>query len=139
MLVHDAIERANSLLPGSPSPDGENDPRWQAIIAIGEYVASYPDDVWTFVSRWGCHEQDDIRDAVATCLLEHLLEHHFELIFPRVSQEVGSNRRFADTFCRCWKFGQSEIPENAAQFDTLIERCRDARVAASHPTTPESN
>jgi hypothetical protein len=36
--------------------------------------------------------------------------------------EVARSRadsRFADTFCRCWKFGQAEQPENANQFDTL--------------------
>ncbi len=36
-----AIEKANSLLPGTPAPDGE-DPRWQAILEVGHYIESNP-------------------------------------------------------------------------------------------------
>ena len=29
---------------------------------------------------------------------------------------------FADTFARCWKFGQSEEPANSKRFDRLMRR-----------------
>ncbi len=125
MSVNDAIDRANSLLPGIPTESG-TDPRWQAIIAVAEYVEDEPEEVWSFAVRWGSHEQEDLREAIATCLLEHLLEYHFELIFPRVAIEVERNRVFRDTFCRCWKFGQSEMPGNSERFDKLLIRCDDA-------------
>ena len=74
--VHQAIQKADALLPGRPVRDGE-DPRWQAIIEIGDFIKSEPEAVWSFIARWGGHPQDDLRDAIACCLLEHLLEFHF--------------------------------------------------------------
>jgi hypothetical protein len=118
MDVQSAIARADSLLPGKPIDEGE-DPRWQAIIAVGEYVETEPEAVWAFINRWGDHAQEDLRDAVATCLLEHLLEYHFSEYFPRVRQLVFDRPLFADMFQRCWKFGQSEEPANSKQFDEL--------------------
>jgi hypothetical protein len=35
MTVADAIAHAETILPGTAAPDGEKDPRWQAIIAVG--------------------------------------------------------------------------------------------------------
>jgi len=71
------------------------------------------------VDLWGANQDADLRAAIATCLLEHLLEHHFELIFPRVERRVSVDKLFADTFTRCAKFGQSDLPENARRFDAL--------------------
>src|SRR5262245_55718500 len=98
------------------------DTRWQAIIAIGQFIRTEPEAVWGFVERWGKHPNDDLRMAVATCLLEHLREHHFALLFPRVAQQVSRSKRFADTFSHCWKFGQAKAPRNAARFDRLLKR-----------------
>jgi hypothetical protein len=124
MAVESLIECAESLLPGTPAPDSEDDPRWQAILRISEYVESHPEEIWAFVLRWGRHEDEDLRAAVATVLLEHLLEHHFAVIFPRVSSEAMANEYFADTFRRCWKFGLAERPENSRQFDALVAEAR---------------
>lgn len=123
-----AIRRAERLLPGEPAPPGAEDPRWQALIEIHYFIESDPDVVWSFVERWGGHAQEDLRTAVAVCLLEHLLEHHFELIFPRVRARAGRDRLFADMFSRCWKFGRAELPENARQFDELKASCTARRV-----------
>lgn len=122
MSVFEAIRAAEALLPGEPS--SEIDPRWQAIIVVERFVESSPEPVWEFVRRWGSHPQEDLRDAIATLLLEHLLEHHFEAIFPRVEAATAADALFADLFLRCWKFGQSELPANAAKFDELRNRCR---------------
>jgi hypothetical protein len=106
MTVFDAIEHADSLLPGAAAPDGERDPRWQAIIAVADFIENEPEAVWSFVERWGQHPDEDLRAAIATCLLEHLLERHFDIIFPRVKCLAESNEQFARTVTMCWPFGE---------------------------------
>jgi hypothetical protein len=124
MTVTGAIRRANVILPGRAAPDGRIDPRWQAIIAVGEFVESEPEAIWRFTRHWGSHHNQDLRAAIATCLLEHLLEHHFDLVFPRVERLARSDRRFADTVRRCWKLGQSTRRRNAARLDWLTKRSK---------------
>jgi hypothetical protein len=119
--VQEAIRSANAVLPGEPVDTAE-DPRWQAIIAIGEFIESEPGEVWTFIRRWGGHVQEDLRDAIATCLLEHLLEHHFAVYFPYVEQAALADPLFGDTLLRCWPLGEVEHPENAGRFAALRER-----------------
>jgi hypothetical protein len=122
MTVHEAIRRANLILSGRPSPEGREDPRWQAIIAVGRFVRTEPEAVWAFVERWGKHANDDLRAAIATCLLEHLLEYHFDLVLPRVERQVSKSKRFADTLRLCARFGQAEMPRNAARVDRLLRQ-----------------
>src|SRR3954451_1613593 len=107
MDVLRAIHEADALLPGEPVAAGI-DPRWQAIIVVGEYIESDPEPVWQFVLRWGAHPQEDLRSAIATCLLEHLLEYHFVAYFPQVERGALEDPMFGDTFQRCWQFGQAE-------------------------------
>jgi hypothetical protein len=121
--VREAIREANVLLPGEPAQEGR-DARWQAIIAVGEYVETKPEAVWKFIRRWGAHPKEDLRDAIATCLLEHLLEHHFTTYFPRVEELALAEPLFGDTFLRCWQFGQAEAPGNAKRFEALQKRVR---------------
>src|SRR5207248_10348344 len=116
MSVRVAIKRAEALLPGKPAPEGKIDPRWQAIIAVGDYVPTDPEAVWEFARTWGCHPQADLRAAIATCLLEHLLQHHFVAMFPRVERLSERDALFAETVQWCAKFGQAEEPSNAARF-----------------------
>ncbi|MBN1695645.1 hypothetical protein JW879_09680 [candidate division WOR-3 bacterium] len=106
-------------MPGITAIKGDIDPRWQAIIDISVYIESNPKEIWDFVVRWGQHEDENIRNAISTCLLEHLLEYHFKQIFPKVEELVRKSRLFANTFCKCWKFGQSEEPENSIKIDQL--------------------
>jgi hypothetical protein len=86
MSVVLAIGRAERVLPGKEAPEGELDPRWHAIIGIADHIEQHPLEVWRFTRKWGAHANPDLRTAVATCLLEHLLEHHFDRIFPLVSE-----------------------------------------------------
>ena len=127
MTVDEAICEAEKLLPGTPALNDEEDPRWQAIIVVGEFVKTNPEEVWEFISRWGGHEDEDLRTAIATCLLEHVLEYHFDSIFPRLVNAVDENPLFADLFIRCGKFGLSEEPENAERFDHLQKQCKLVR------------
>lgn len=72
--------------------------RWQAALRIGLLVASHPRQVWELVHKWGRSDCADTRSAIATCVLEHLLEHHFDSVFPLVEAAARDDKRFADTF-----------------------------------------
>jgi len=122
MNVWDAVRVAERLLPGEPAPDGMVDPRWQAIISIGGFIESDPEAVWTFIERWGGDPCEDLRAAVSTVLLEHLLEVQFDMFFDRVSEATMKDSNFADTLAMCSKFGQSKVPANAKRLDELILR-----------------
>jgi hypothetical protein len=118
--VADAIEHANLILPGVPAPDGEIDPRWQAIIAVAQYVESDPEPVWKFVAKWGQYSDTDLQSGIATCALEDLLEYQFDLIFPRAAELARANANFAETLRRCWLYGQAELPQNRSALTALL-------------------
>lgn len=122
--VERAIAAADSILPGEKAPDGNIDPRWQAIIAVGEFVESEPEDVWTFVLRWAASPDSNLRDAVATCLLEHLVEHRFDQFIERIEHHAQTDALFADTVSRCWQFGQAAESMRAARWKRLLESIR---------------
>src|SRR5579864_3259195 len=113
MTVHETIAAAEALLPGHAAPEGDVDPRWQAIIAIGEFVEDEPEAVWSFVVRWGSTPDEDLRAAIATCVLEHLLQHHFDDFILRVEAAAHGDPLFGAMAASCWKFGQSEDPDRA--------------------------
>ncbi len=124
MTVAEAIAVADQLLPGVLAPDGEVDPRWQAIIEMGHFVKEEPETIWPFVLKWGSHEDKDVQAAIATCLLEDLLEHHFDLIIARVEVASKANVCFAATTKMCWKFGQAKEPARSERFDRLLTELR---------------
>ena len=121
-----AIRLAEEVLPGEAAPEGELDPRWQAIIKVADFAQEHPEEVWEFAARWGQHPDDDLRMAIATCVLEHLLANHFDLLIDRVEELSKSSRLFADTFSSCWKFGEAEITENAARLGALKASLADS-------------
>ena len=125
MTLAEAIAAAEALLPGEALPDDAAiDPRWQAIIAVGEFMRAEPEAVWPFIAKWGCSDDNDLRMAIATCLLEHLLEHHFDAFIDRVEALAKANKYFLDTASHCGKFGQSEEPSRRARLDKLRGLCR---------------
>jgi hypothetical protein len=119
MTIEEAIAAAESILPGHAAPDGEIDPRWQAIIAVSEFIEAEPELVWSFGRKWGAHPDDDLRMAISTCVLEHLLEFHFDAFISRVEEAAKVDRLFSKTVSNCWKFGQSHEPTRAARLDRL--------------------
>ena len=120
MTVEEAIAAADAILPGVAAPDGETDPRWQAIIAVAEFVEGDPEPVWSFALRWGSHADGDLQTAIGTCVLEHLLQHHFDRYISKMEGAVLADRSFAGAFARCSKFGQSETSAaRSARFDRL--------------------
>lgn len=119
MTVHKVIAAAERILPGRAARRGHKDPRWQAIIEVSEFIRTHPEKVWAFTLRWGSHKNADLQAAIATCLLEHLLEHHFNDYFSKVAEAAKADRVFAKTFSFCAKFGQSKKPANSRRFDKL--------------------
>jgi hypothetical protein len=122
--VRRLIASADRLLPGVPAPKGETDDRWQAIMRVEDHVELYPELIWKFVLKWGRHPQEDLRDAIAVLLVEHLLEHHFNLIYPRLCEEVGKSKRFADMVGRCYWLGEGAWAANARKLDRLVGKAR---------------
>lgn len=120
--VDEAIGLANQILPGVAAAKGEHDPRCQAIIEVGQYIAPHPEPIWDFICKWGSNEDEDLRAAISTCLLEHLIEEHFELIFPRVEEMVKADSTFAKTFAMCRGFIEFTSPLLAARFEALYNK-----------------
>src|SRR5215471_4393606 len=110
MTVEQAVAAADAILPGTAAPEGESDPRWQAVIAVAEFIESDPEAVWTFARRWGSHDDEDLQAAIGTCVLEHLLEHHFDTYISKMEHAVLTDRLFTKAARMCRKFGQSEAP-----------------------------
>ena len=126
MGVRQAIREANALLPGEPVEKG-TDPRWQAIMVVGDYIETEPEAVWGFIRHWGGHPLVDLRNAVATCLLEEMLRRHFAPYFARVEELAMAEPPFGDMFLRCWRLGQADEPGNAEQFESLVQRLRQKK------------
>ena len=136
--VRRAITRAEALLPGIRAPEGKTDRRWQAIMRVADFIESRPEEVWQFCLRWGKHPQADLRMAVVCVLLEHLIEQHFDLIFPRVRRAATESVRFAETIRSCWCFNRDKEPEKyerVKRFQRQLSRRRDRRRAATRGAT----
>ena len=121
-----ALDRLERLLPGRPAK-GVNavDSRWMAMLAIQDrFIVSHPEEIWVFVLRWAKHPMTDIRDAIACCLLEHLLEHHYDLLFPRIRAAAKRSTRFRDALRRCYWLGEAARPEHAKALDRLAGQKR---------------
>ena len=122
MDIEDAIKEAETKLNAKIVADNEKNSMWQSIIKLSDFIEVAPDNIWKFVAKWGNHESEDVRDAIATCLLEHLLELHFEAYFPKLEKEVLNDKLFHDMFCRCWSFGKSATPVNKENFEDLCNK-----------------
>ena len=125
--VYDAIEEAERVLPGRESESGEC-PRWEAIIAVGEFIQSDPIAVCDFAMKWAKRRGRDLQTAIYCCLTEHLLEHHFDLVFPRMREAARENARVAAHLIGIWKspfkFGQAELPANIRRLRRLDAELR---------------
>jgi hypothetical protein len=59
--------------------------RWAA--AATEYVYTDPDRIWPLAIRFGSSDILDIRQAIASCVLEHVLEHHFDALLSETAEQ----------------------------------------------------
>ena len=90
--------------------DPDNNCRWQAVVVVGESLDTKPEAVWEVVKEFGDDPDEDVRAAIATCLLEHLLERDFDRYFPRIRQEILNGRSLMiDTLGSSW-FGDKDDP-----------------------------
>lgn len=100
--------------------------RWTAAEAAGDLLASRPQAVWNLIVTHGISPIEDVRDAVATCMLEHLLEEHFDEYFPLLEHEIRSGKLLlGDTLRRCWKLGVAELEENSDRWEGLVKFARE--------------
>ncbi len=107
VLIRRQIERdgdARAYLPLARRmvSDAENNCRWQATIVVGMSIESAPDEVWEVIREHGNSDDEDMRSAMATVLLEHLLEFDFDRYFALIRDEVSAGRlRLLDTLSMC--------------------------------------
>jgi hypothetical protein len=127
LTIEEAIAAAERILPGEVAPEDERDPRWQAIIVVAEFLITDPEAIWPFTVRWGSHADEDLRMAIATCVLEHLLERHFDRFIDRVEAAAMASSEFASTVSSCSKFGLTKETGRAARFDRLCAKVSKTR------------
>ncbi len=123
----DFFDKARGLI-----ADADNHCRWQALIVVGESIESNPEAVWQVVREFGVSEDKDMRAGVATVLLEHLLQYHFDWCFPRLKEEIkgsgNSGLLLADTLSACHAFGPAQ--ERWQEVEALVRRSRRKKRAS---------
>jgi hypothetical protein len=90
--------------------DRNADVRWQALIVIGCYIpfGRMNNEIWNLVVEF-CGIDDDLQDALATVLLEHLLEHDYDNTVARIKTAIPEKTApLLGLLKRCWRFGQPE-------------------------------
>ena len=102
MNIYTAIRKAEEILPGRHAKEGKKDKRWQAIIKIGEFIPYNSEEVKDFIIKWGSNPQADLQAAIATCLLEHILEYEYSKYLPIFRSHASKNKNFASTFSMAW-------------------------------------
>ena len=102
--------------------DSHNTCRWQSIIVIGESMDDDPDRIWNVVKRYGDSKDEDMRSAIATVLLEHLLEANFNKYLANVKAQVSLGKsRFLDTLLKCSTFGDDSEAQSK-KIDSYIRK-----------------
>jgi hypothetical protein len=97
------------------------DIRWKAAMKLGEYCENDPGWGWPLVVKWGSSDDDDARDAIACCVLEHILQYHFDEYFEKCVQLIrDGNLNFGHTLSKCYRMGEAEIPENSKRMDDIL-------------------
>ena len=98
MDVDQAIAAAEAVLPGHAAPDGEEDPRWQAMIAIAGFLPDAPEPICAFVLRvtWPV----DCRFCTVLCRFCTVLC----VVCTVLRLVCAVLRRFCTVDCRrCWR------------------------------------
>lgn len=105
--------------------------RWKAAADLSDYVEKHPSKLWPLVVKYGSSGNEDLRMAVATCILEHVLQYHFGQYFPKLEKLLlAGNRNLRDTFSSCWKHGQSESKKNSKRWEELLDKTGTQREKA---------
>jgi hypothetical protein len=116
---------AGVLTAAARDRDGER--VWEIAIGMGDDALTRPNVIWDDVASALRFADDDGITAIATCILEHVLENSFDDYIGRVEAEIASgNRNMLEALKRSWKFEQAKTNENSARWDGIIERCEQA-------------
>jgi len=90
---------------------------------VAEFIESHPEQVCEFALKWMRLARGlDLPAALHCCLVEHLLEHHFDIVLPMFQRAALTNLRVADYFYPYspnFQLGQAELPRNAARLKRL--------------------
>ncbi len=97
--------------------------RWKVAFELTDLAKSDPELLWPLIVKYGSSEDEDVRDEIATCALEHLLEYHFSKFIDRIEVLIRTpNRNFRDTLGMCWVLGDAENLENARRLERVLKR-----------------
>lgn len=99
----------------------DEDTRWKAAMELGWSCEEDPGWGWSLVVKWGSSEDDDARDAIACCVLEHILQYHFADYFEKCVQLIrGGNLNFGHTLSKCYRMGEAGLAANQKRIDDLL-------------------
>lgn len=127
LLLQDEAERGGTIRPIMETArrlicDGAC--RWQAFNAIANGIPAEPELVWQIIAEFGSSKDSDMRAGVATVLLEHLLESHFDEYFSLVRDRALGDPAFLETLSLCWF---PEDDEAARRIRNLLRTARRGR------------
>lgn len=90
--------------------DRSNEVRWQSIIVVGEFIPTHPERVFDVVVAFAGTDRD-MNMALATVLLEHLLEEQCIHFCGRIERLICNGRHAAllDVLACCWRFDESDV------------------------------
>lgn len=98
---------------------------WEAAEILGEYAENNPWIIWPLTIKYASSLNSEVRQAIATCVLEHILEYHFDQFFDEIERAIkGGDLLLRDTLSGCWKFGKSKLPHNRDRWDILLSKKR---------------
>ncbi len=99
------------------------DKRWEAASLLSEYVECFPNEIWDIIVKYGSSNNEGLRQAIASCALEHVLEYHFDEFFPKLESliKIDSNNNLKETLRLCWKLGDAEKSDNSSRWDNLLD------------------
>jgi hypothetical protein len=95
---------------------------WSACVVLSYFVDQHPLQLFSIIQSVAEVASDDQRTALAKCLLEHLMESHFDFVIDSITIEPNPSQRFAlaDILSRCWPYGEAENHSNWKKVETLL-------------------
>ncbi len=105
----------------------DSDAIWRIAAESWDDVVRRSSDAWPHLLEALEVADGESVQAIATCVLEHVLEHDFSY-FDLVEREIeAGNEKMLKAFLMCSKFGQSKLPQNEQRWDALVSSARPGR------------
>jgi len=110
---------------------------WQEAINLAESIDTDADEVFAIISQaLSKTRHGDTIAALATCVIEHILERDFAY-FDQIEREINKgNGRMLYALASCRKFGESKRDENSRRWDALLA-ANKARLTRAHRRYPD--